>query len=208
MAPDADRLTFARARKDLYSFLARAFCYPPGQDWLDRLGAPEIRESLAVIQGAEGPGAPALSEVRRAFFQLLKVPGDLYVRPYESVYSDSVRVAGEETGGLLMGEAAVAVQRVYEAAGYSPPDHLELPDYLGHELAFAGYLWSLEEDALSAANIEAADARRAETLAFVGAHLSRYVRRLVEVVGEKDPTGVYASLGAIATTLVEEDAAP
>jgi TorA maturation chaperone TorD len=104
--------------------------------------------------------------------------------PLESVWCDTREVDGVRVAGLLHGESAGAVARVYARHRYALTLR-EQPDHLGCELAF---LATLEE--------------RAAAAEFAREHPGRFVGRVAEHVGGDREARFYPAVLSLAAVLV------
>ena len=174
--------------RDLLRITSALLLAPPTAALVEALTDPEVR---AVVDATLGPTAlPTLDgmrfteALRDEFFALFAVPGVRYVAPFESVWCDVREVDGVRVAGLLHGESAGAVARVYARHRYALTLR-EQPDHLGCELAF---LATLEE--------------RAAAAEFAREHPGRFVGRVAEHVGGDREARFYAAVLSLAAVLV------
>jgi len=187
----------ARARADVYAFLASLFHSLPTEDYVRAFR--EIAGSLEI----EAPGPFALKELEREYMDLFVVPNPRYVAPYESVFRDSWSnpvEGGAPIRGLLMGDSSLAVQRCYDEAGVAPKD--ELPDHIASELQFMAWLWGRQAVPESGDVAAIAELRSR----FRANHMARWMADLRERVAERDRLGFYAAALRVTEAVIESDA--
>jgi TorA maturation chaperone TorD len=203
-----------------YFLFARLFREPPSEELLrlivdDRLLTIAERwgdsqrhcRADALLDLAEDPAWPAhAEEIAVEYARLFAVPGDQAVRPYESVYCDTLAIDTTTAcspyfdpepivGGLtgfLHGPSANAVRDAYQHAGFSvEPGCHELPDHLAIELEFMGRL--LERGEVDQANT------------FFTNHLGRWAFRCLNDIKQEASAGFYrAAADALAVFLHRE----
>jgi TorA maturation chaperone TorD len=183
--------TNLRARTNLYLFFGQIFREAPTPELLHEIGSSEQAGPLAV-----------------EFARLFAVPGESSVKPYESVYCDTLTIdtstacspyfePGPQLGGLtgfLQGPSTVAVGDIYRQAGFqiSPLVH-ELPDHLAVELEFMGRLFEREE------------ASKAKD--FFAEHLGRWVFRCLEEIEKKSCLDFYRLAARQAADFLKQEQA-
>jgi TorA maturation chaperone TorD len=196
--------TDARARANVYAFLATLFSAHPAEDAVR--AAREMAEHLAL----EDPGAFALDELEREYMDLFVVPNPRYVAPYESVFCDQwtpvVRnsEASADSGsrrGLLMGDSSLQVRQCYEEAGVIPGE--ALPDHIATELRFMAWLW--DQQAVRDPSDAAVIARLRER--FRADHLERWIGPLRDEVAERDRMGFYVAALSLTEAVLQSDSA-
>lgn len=192
----------AEAKGQLYGFLSSLFLLGPSDDQVRRL-----TEILQILQ-LPPLSTCSLDDLTREYYYLFVVPNPRYVRPYESVYRDSIRiefVGSTELGtpsttkrikGLLMGESTRDVARYYREAGVYPST--ELPDHVGNELFFLGYL---ADKSRASFGQEAAELGRLYD-EFRIEHPLRWFGKLKGRVNKEDATGYYRSAISVADALL------
>ncbi|MGB3562604.1 MAG: molecular chaperone TorD family protein [Thermoanaerobaculia bacterium] len=149
----------AAARRDFYRFLAAVYLGPPEADLLRHILDEDFLEELSALFG--GHGLVMLKEIaadcqieetlpslRQEYMDLFAVPTGRYVTPFEDVYRGKSPDGVQERGPLL-GSRAIAVKRIYRAAGARMDRECrELPTHVGVELSFMGLLCAREAEAL------------------------------------------------------------
>lgn len=177
----------------LYAFLSSLFITEPGKGHVH-----DLRDILNIL-GFPDLKVCSIGELTREYYDLFVVPNPRYVRPYESVYRDRIPLdfAGNpETGlmpkrkyikGLLMGRSTRDVLRYYREAGVYPS--ADLPDHLGNEIAFLGYLLK------KAKEISDSESEKFVHLyvEFKKNHLLKWIGKIVKRVKEVECTGYYSS---------------
>ncbi len=208
--------TWARARGQLYRYLAGAFLRPPN----DTFVAPFLDGgTLATLGGRFG--ADAVTELDRfrqdfdgdyealdqEYQSLFVVPTGRYVIPYEAVYRDERVVEDEAVRGLLMGPSTVAVKALYREAGAEvAQDLLELPDHVGLELGCMHFLCEAEARAWERG--ESPAAARAQQLQWrlLTEHLLQWIPALCRRIRVNAPGPFYRGIADLTEALVSQDA--
>lgn len=188
----------AKLKAELYAFLSSVFLLGPSEDQVKGL-----RAILRILKIP--PLSPfSLEGLKREYLDLFSVPNQRYVRPYESVYRDRIPIefAGNpELGtparrkymrGLLMGKSARDVLRCYKAVGVYPSR--ELPDHIGNELSFLGYLAEREGTACR----EEAMRLRKSREDFIRRHPLKWIGKLEKEISKHDRTGYYTRAVSVA----------
>ena len=196
----------ALTRAYVYRFLASLFMTHPTARAVRELT--EMAEALRVPY----PVDVSLDALDQEYMELFVVPNPRYVAPYESVYRDcwlmpSVLKRGSNPGeespkikGLVMGESTQAVRQSYVDSGVLPTK--DLPDHIGNELYFLGYLSSLEMG-LSAHEAELSAEQRA---LFCRNHLLTWIGDLRDKIAGRDRLGFYLAAIKVTKAVLEDDA--
>lgn len=174
------------ARAGAYRLFARLLCEAPSEGLLRGI----LEQDLFGREEQAGTEQIALEYAR-----LFVVPGKHVVRPYESVYCDVLTIdtstacspyfqsepQGIGFNGFLGGPSSVAVREAYRQVGLelAPAAH-ELPDHLGVELEFMG--WLLEHGQTNQARV------------FFVEHLGRWVYNCVSEIKQKAHSWFYRSV--------------
>ena len=122
---EADLLT---AHRLAYQFLGGVFSAPPTAELVRRLvvedlfadwplesDEPEVRTGLALLRAfCRSPGAEQLAPLLADYGRLLEIPGDGFVRPWESVYR------GKDH--LLFDRETLEVSEAYRRFGVGGPE--------------------------------------------------------------------------------------
>jgi TorA maturation chaperone TorD len=169
-------------------FLARLLAAPPD------LASIREAEQVGWLERSEDE---ALDALQLEYARLFSVPGAEAIPAHQSLYTDQLELepgtadstgcgmafAGGVFGGFLGGRSSSEAARWYREAGFDA-DGLgsQLPDHASTELAFLGYLYLAEAQALQrTATEDAADFERLRGQfwsAFPGRWLSELARRL------------------------------
>jgi TorA maturation chaperone TorD len=180
---EADHHRFARARREAYGFLARAFEYPTDSFLADittpayleaiaaafrqLAGGDDVNEGLALWRQAAANGRPpligeyGLSPLRAAYTRLIYDTELPFVPPYESVYGNERHVMGKPAG---------AVADDYRAAGLGI-EGAEMPDHIALECEFVSLLAGREAEAWETGRREEARQWGATTGRFLRDHV-------------------------------------
>lgn len=194
----------ARARANVYAFLASLFSTYPTEDTVRA-----VREMAADL-ALNGPEPSALEDLEREYMDLFVVPNPRYVAPYESVFCDQWMPVARDGGassdggsrrGLLMGDSSLRVRQCYEQAGVIPDE--ALPDHIATELRFMAWLW--DQQAVRDASDAAVIARLRER--FRADHLERWIGPLRDEVAERDRVGFYVAALSLTQAVLQSDSA-
>jgi len=95
-----------------------------------------------------------LSDIEVDYAHLFSIPSSDHVIPYESYYIDRIKVGmgdwnnfkkpavEKEVSGYLNGPSSSELRKLYAEEGFFvAQDQMELPDHIGCELEFLGYLF-------------------------------------------------------------------
>lgn len=196
----------AQAMAAIYTFLATVFTSHPTQATVDGM------RSLAAELGVPMTDDIELSALDREYMALFVVPNPRYVAPYESVFRDRwlLPIAPHPGAadsaisvmikGLVMGESTLAVRACYRQAGISFGE--DLPDHIGNELRFMGYLWTCQAQSCD----DQASALAAWRRHFRDNHLLAWIGDLRERLAESDELGYYGIALKVAEIILREDA--
>lgn len=197
-----------RARGLCYRFLSACYCLPED----DFLGSEEFEAFSAALGelGSEATGAAedlarAYDETERQalrieYSRLFIGPFKLPAPPYGSCYLDD--------GRQLMGDSTLDVVKRYQEAGVDVESGKgDVPDHIGIELEFMGYLVQLEDE--SAGDDDTAGLRDtlAKQASFLEKHLCAWVPIFAEKLAEDTDSEFYKSLVAATDTFLAEDLA-
>ncbi len=210
----------APARQRVYSFLGDAFSSPPSAERLAAVRAEEFLRAAAGLFGEEvlaplreyakaaQETAESQRQAQQEFMDLFKVPGARYVMPYESVFRDTREVAGQEVKGLLMGPAAVDVQKWYRLAALEiSGEYKDLPDHICLELSYLAHL-CVKEQEFASAGAEAKLTRAWQMQRdFLAAHIVPWIGNLRDKIREKSQHPFYRAVADMAVEFTKRDLA-
>ena len=219
----------AEARGNMYRFLLNAYLQPPhrdlvrrilDEDFLSSLCALFSDRALAALRSLAAMADPDkdLSSLRQDYMDLFAVPTCRYVTPFEDVYRGK-RPDGKPERGPLMGQRAIAVKRLYRAAGAEMESECkELPTHIGVELAFMSYLCEQQAAALrtglQAAAVESVSSASTDWLGyrriqiiFLQRHLNDWFPQLSEAIQLYATTPLYRGLALLTEDFLAWDAA-
>lgn len=153
---------------------------------------------LVASLGERAGDGEYIESLKSAFTRLFLVPGESYVYPWESPY------IGKEV--MLFQESTLDVRNRYAEYGFAAVEFGHFPeDHVSMMLDFLAHLSTRAFDAFE--NEEDAEARRilASQGDFVAAHLTDWLPRFCERLGEKDVSGVYARLACALAAFLAVD---
>jgi TorA maturation chaperone TorD len=210
---DAENIQWEEARRAVYGFFSQAFVSGPSQKFLAALIAEEgadylgdifpdsaYQEELARVRRDSREGRLTLEAAALDFEALFKVPGSLYLCPYESVY----RAKTTSGWGCLCGPETAAVERLYLSEGLGPnAGFSELPDHVGVELEFMAILCRKAVEAIQAGDEATAQEYRHRQYCFFVEHLGTWVRLLADRLATQAQTSLYRFLGNFLNLFLE-----
>jgi TorA maturation chaperone TorD len=213
-------VSLAQARASGYAFLSAAFSQPPSSekiavlrteaflDWAADIFSEATLAPLRKFTQAPEPVAELVRHLRQQFMGLFKVPGGQYVAPYESVFRDTRDMARQPVNGLLMGQAALDVQKWYRLAALDiAPDFKDLPDHIALELNYLATLCAKEQEFADAG--DEAKLTRAQEMErdFLAAHVVTWVGALGDKIKEKTPELYFRALAQMLVEFTTQDLA-
>lgn len=156
-----------------------------------------VREVLACIKKtAIGEAGDVAKDLNSSYTALFCVPGNSFVRPWESPYVDA--------DSTLFKESTLDVRHYYHKAGFSLCAECHFPD--DHIAAMMDFLGRMAHKTFEA-YADGLDAQVRESLStqycFVSAHILNWVEEFASKVIAKDAGGYYAAFaGAMASFAV------
>jgi TorA maturation chaperone TorD len=208
----------------MYAFLSAVYLQPPTRELIQSIQEDPIAEELAsafsnqtVSQLARCNDA-TLPQLKQEYMDLFAVPAGRYVTPFEDVYR-GIRQDGQQEGGLLLGERAIAAKVMYASAGAQMGSGCkELPTHIGVELSFMAYLCEREaaaydqQDTLSATDEELespceTDIYRQYQLLFLQQHLNDWFPQLNCSIQAKAATRFYRGIAQLTEEFIDSDLA-
>lgn len=212
-----------RARRELYRLLALCLYMPAERFIADLISSnlvDDFRKHFAVlhIKGIENYLKNIESFTRdhqekdlasieasccAEYMRLFVGPGPVPCPPYESVYRADVPA---ERRGLLMGDAAAAVQKKYGKAGLKiAPDYTDLPDHISTELEFMYFLCGEELAAWEYGDYEKGRKYRIMQQNFLAEHLNVWVSSFSKAVEKATNNKLYLSIVSLCSTYISQD---
>ncbi len=153
----------------------------------------------AVSPFADRLETPAFAdELRDQYARLFMVPGEGYVKPWESVYATA-----EAT---LFTRRTLDVRAAYESLGFQAQEKGHFPeDHLSMMLDFMAAVAERAYEAAAAGDDGRAARLLDAQLAFAGTHLSNWLPKLRAALEAHDASGFFAAFGRVTEAFVEED---
>lgn len=201
----------AGERENTYRFLASLYLKPPSDSVIAMIKDGSI---LSVITYEES-GADSLfySELAEFIKNASEIPGlkdeleaehaALFVLPsgvlpHEAVYLDRDKRLG--------GRVTMSVRQFYEMAGMEITDScIEMPDHIGMELEFMGFLCKLEKEFREKAAISSLKKCIEFQKAFLSKHLSKWAYQCCEKVIEKSTSGFYKAIAYVTVEFMKSE---
>lgn len=204
------------ARVYAYRVLHIVFGSEPTEQELQLLKSPETLQACQTLAAVGYPAESLIDQVslkdeavseasttellRNQFTRLFAVPGDSYVKPWESVYVGKTDV--------LFTQVTLDVRSRYEALGFKAQEKGHFPeDHLSMMLDFMGAVAERAYEA--AASGDDAEAQRLveAQVAFAQQHLANWLPLFCEALEAKDATGFFAAYAQVTRAFVEADQA-
>lgn len=120
------------------------------------------------------------------------------VIPHEAVYLDKEKRLG--------GRVTMSVRQFYEKAGAEILDNcIEMPDHLGMELEFMGFLCKLEKKLWERFDLQGLQKCIELQKTFLDAHLSKWVYQCCEDIIKRATCGFYKAIAHLITDFVKSE---
>lgn len=211
-----DRVSWATARANMYTFLSAAFLGPPSEEFLAPLLTDSFVDGLEEIFGATAVDGLRqfvceflgdLEALDQEFQDLFMVPLGRYVTPYEAVYRDERQIGDARVRGLLMGPSTLAVKQLYREAGAAvSEDFKDLPDHIGLELACMEFLCRGEAQAWDQENLDEVRRLRDFQRRLLQEHLLQWVPRLCRRIRESATGPLYRGIASLTEAYLADEA--
>lgn len=216
----------ALSRSAMYNYLSKVYLHPPTAEMLACLmdasfiaEIPDIFSPQAVAELTDCATSlvpdKELPLLKQEFMDLYVVPAGRYVTPFEDVYR-GVREDGQQEGGPLLGERAIAAKIMYRSAG-ALMDHecKELPNHIGVELSFMSFLCEREATSLQEQDTTAipgdidmtdtTEVYRLYQLLFLQQHLNDWFPQLNLSIQAKAKTPFYRGMAQLTEDFITWD---
>lgn len=219
----------AKARGDMYRFLASVYLQPPPLELVQSITDETFLGELAELFGNDVVAeliayatAIELDEeipsLKQEYMDLFAVPTGHYVTPFEDVYR-GIRQDGSQERGPLLGERAIAAKILYRAAGARVDQECkELPNHIGVELAFMEFLCKSEAEAIDREEREETSDEeqdpeevsriyRQYQTKFLDEHLNDWFPQLSRAIQDKSSSRFYRGLARLTEKFIAMDLA-
>lgn len=202
----------AEKRKNLYTFLSMVYSRDPTIEFLKVITedgfSEHLKEMGVIFDGIfhDLPKEELLKELSFEYTRLYIGTGDKHIPPYESFYTDTWDIGGEEVTGLIRGESSVVVERVYARYNFKPlPLYKDIPDHLGVELGFMKELIDEEIRAWKDDRRQKALEILKEEERFLKEHLGQWVGSFCERTIEASRLRFYSTLSTLTRDFILSD---
>ena len=196
----------ARARRELYGFLARAFLdYPSeeivkkvqGKAFLTTLSEMKFQDAFRHFSAFSGDFKGDLDALNSEFSKLFVIPTKRhYVTPYESVYLT----------GLLFQAPAIAVKRIYGREGLEISSEFnDFPDHIGIELEYMHYLCDKESEHWNSDTTTEAQRYLECEKEFLTEHLGVWTQKLSERILASSNSQFYLGFAELLRAFIDYD---
>lgn len=202
-----ERKAVAGQRRHVYGLLSTIYRQEVTSDLLQELKAPQFLGVLSDlgIQDLDDllqkPEEELLEDLAVEYARLFLGPGK-HISPHESIHHQR----GEARGGMLWGEATVAVKRFIEATGldYSP-EYKGIPDHISVELELMEQLADREEQAWAEEDWEGVLRCLKVEKKFLEEHLTAWVPTFCDKVMDEAELPFYREMAALTKNFIEFD---
>jgi TorA maturation chaperone TorD len=217
----------AEARGNMYYFLASVYLGPLKPELVRFIIAKDFLQELCELFGEDTVADlkqfaasvnldKDIASLKQEYMDLFAVPTGRYVTPFEDVYLG--KIPGEKRPfGPLMGQQAIAVQKMYRQAGTQMDQTCkELPTHIGVELSFMNFLCEQEAAAISAkeenglqvqgqTTVAASAGYRELQIKFLQEHLNVWFPQLSQMIQFKAKSPFYRGLALITEAFLAAD---
>lgn len=196
----------AGEREKMYKFLSSLCLKPPSDSVISMI------EDRSILAGLESgiKGYAELREFVNEASQITNLKNELEAEhtalfvlpsgiiPHEAVYLDKEKRLG--------GRVTMSVKQFYEKAGTEILDScIEMPDHLGMELEFMGFLCKLEKELWGKADLQGLQRCIGFQKAFLDEHLSKWVYQCCEEIIKRATYGFYKGIAHLITDFVKDE---
>lgn len=197
----------AQARADIFRFLSQMLVQVPEQESMDTILNETLLTALQEIFSCEAVrelqslkdgwlNEWELKDVRQDYWGLFEVPGKRYLAPYESVYrKEGQDKRGRPVGRLFGASTSEVLHNYWEVGMQVSHEFLDLPDHIGVEVEFVGYLAAQEAAAWEAGDEAQAEAYQERQNVFMREHLGLWVEEVAGRMIEQARTPLYRAAG-------------
>jgi len=201
----------AGERQNTYRFLASLYLKPPSDSVIAMIKDGGILSVIACEEsGADAPFYYELAEFVKNASEIPGLKDELEaehsalfvlptgVLPHEAVYLDRDKRLG--------GRVTMSVRQFYETAGMEITDScIEMPDHIGMELEFMGFLCKLEKEFWEKAAISSLQKCIEFQKAFLSEHLSKWAYQCCGKVIEKSISGFYTAIAHLTMEFMKSE---
>jgi TorA maturation chaperone TorD len=211
-----DQRTNLEVRSEIYNFLALVFTELPDDQVLQIINENSFRnvvmtyfENSSLYDGFKElydkmtrkidikPASEHILSLSREFNKLFMVPGSKYLIPYESQHHQE---SADFPGTILSKQVGF----IYQKAGFVlDRANVELPDYIGNELAFAGIL--LKKAAKKEGKDTTLDSYNQLYSEFLKDHLLMWIPVFSEKIQKKSSSDYFKIWGMFLKQFIEKE---
>jgi TorA maturation chaperone TorD len=194
-----DLAEMARARSNVYGFLASVFRAEPSAAFVERLRDPAFAEALAAMGVDLGgdfldPSGERLTQSLAVEYTRLFIGPGPHVSPHESVHLEAR--GGPESS--FWGPETVQVKKFIEATGLALDDDFPgMPDHVSAELELMQRLAEREAEAWAAGEADFADELNGIEKRFFDEHLSQWLPRFCDRVIDAAALAFYRQMAVV-----------
>ena len=203
----------AGERENTYRFLASLYLKPPSESVIAMIKDRSILSAITCEEsGAESPFYSELAEFVKNAAERPGLKDELEAEhaalfvlpsgtlPHEAVYLDS--------GKRLGGRVTMSVRQFYEMAEMEITDScIEMPDHIGMELEFMGFLCKLEKEFWEKAALSSLQKCIEFQKTFLDGHLSKWAYQCCEKIIEKSTYGFYKAIARLTLEFMKSEEA-
>jgi TorA maturation chaperone TorD len=205
-----DSASPARARSDVYRFLAGLFIERPSEEAVAELLRSETLDELAhaygegAVEGLQGL-APEALDAGAEFDRLFLIPAEGFVPACESVYKDPNPDARRREGHLYGPSCRAAADLMREAGATMPSEVGQPPDHIGVELLFLSYLCGQEAEARHSGDTDRLERWLGRELRFLRDHPATWVGTFRERVEKSAPGAFFSGVTRLVESVLTTD---
>jgi putative dimethyl sulfoxide reductase chaperone len=215
--PYQENVDWHMARSHVYGLLGSLLSEQPGEKTIDQLLRPEAVDYLETmfadpqigsrfhqLAAQYCTGKISTEQVALDFEGLMRVPGETYTHPYESVYR--ARREGEESlkWGGLYGSQARDAERYYHSEGLEPCyDRVDFADHIGAELTFMAHMCRKTAEALQIEQVDISEHLQAKQQEFAQNHLLAWAEDFSAELKLKAVTPFFQAVADMLVAFVE-----
>lgn len=205
---ELDELTIAEERENAYGFLAGLCLKPPSDSLIEQIKDGSILTLFRDDSGLRSYDEMArfvreASDMENISDELAAEHTSIFVLPsshlpHEAVYLDKEKRLG--------GRVTISVSQFYEKAGADILESsIDMPDHIGMELEFLGFLCRLERELRKNADHTALNDCIRLQKEFLDEHLLKWAYQCCEKIGEKAIYGFYKAVACLITEFMKDE---
>lgn len=202
----------AGERENTYRFLASLYLKPPSDSIIAMIKDGSILSAIATNEESNAVSSfyPELTEFVKNAAEIHGLKEELEAE-HTALFALPSGVLPHEAGYLdrekkLGGRVTISVRQFYEMAGMEILDScIEMPDHIGMEFEFMGFLCKLEKEFLDKAAISSPQKCIEFQKTFLSEHLSKWAYQCCENVIIKSTYGFYRAIAHLTMEFMKSE---